>query len=47
MFEERHFGYKDHAFLETYPDFPRPQFYKKLFRECGLDADDKPTWPER
>ena len=47
MFEERHFGYKDHAFVETYPDFPRPEFYKKLFRECGLDADDKPTWPER
>jgi uncharacterized protein (DUF169 family) len=47
MFEERGFGYKDHAFVETYPDFPRPEFYKKLFRECGLDADDKPTWPER
>ncbi|MBN1568611.1 MAG: DUF169 domain-containing protein [Acidobacteria bacterium] len=45
MFEERGFGYRHHAFLEMRPDFPRPEFYKKLFRECGLDADDIPTWP--
>ncbi len=45
MFEERKFGYRHHAFLEMRPDFPRPDFYKKLFRECGLDADDVPTWP--
>lgn len=44
-FEDMHFGYKDHAFVETCADFPRPEFYKKLFRECGLDADDEPTWP--
>jgi uncharacterized protein (DUF169 family) len=45
MFESMHFGYKDFAFMETCADFPRPEFYKKLFRECGLDADDVPTWP--
>jgi uncharacterized protein (DUF169 family) len=45
MFEEKKFGYRLHAFLEMRPDFPRPDFYKKLFRECGLDADDIPTWP--
>jgi uncharacterized protein (DUF169 family) len=47
MFEENHFGYKEHAFWETYPDFPRPEFYKNLFRECGLDADDVLTWPDK
>jgi uncharacterized protein (DUF169 family) len=46
-FEEMKFGYKHHAFLEMCPDFPRPDFYKRLFRECGLDADDIPTWPVR
>jgi uncharacterized protein (DUF169 family) len=45
MFETMHFGLKDHVFMETCADFPRPEFYKKLFRECGLDADDAPTWP--
>jgi uncharacterized protein (DUF169 family) len=45
MFEERKFGFKHNAFWETRPDFPRPEFYKKLFRECGLEADDIPTWP--
>jgi uncharacterized protein (DUF169 family) len=45
MFEERGFGYRHNAFWETRPDFPRPEFYKKLFRECGLDAEDIPTWP--
>lgn len=47
MFDERKFGYKYRAFLEMRPDFPRPDFYKRLFRECGLDADDIPTWPAR
>jgi uncharacterized protein (DUF169 family) len=47
MFEERKFGYRHHAFMETCADFPRPDFYKRLFRECGLDADDIPTWPAR
>jgi uncharacterized protein (DUF169 family) len=46
-FEEMRFGYQHHAFLEMRPDFPRPEFYKNLFRECGLDADDIPTWPTR
>jgi uncharacterized protein (DUF169 family) len=45
MFEERKFGYRHHAFWEMRPDFPRPDFYKNFFRECGLDADDIPTWP--
>jgi uncharacterized protein (DUF169 family) len=45
MFEEMKMGYRHHAFLEMRPDFPRPDFYKRLFRECGLDADDVPTWP--
>jgi uncharacterized protein (DUF169 family) len=44
VFETMHFGYKDQSFWETRPDFPRPEFYKNLFRECGLDADDEPTW---
>ena len=45
-FEERGFGYRHNAFWETRPDFPRPEFYKKLYRECGLEGDDIPTWPE-
>ena len=45
-FEERGFGYRHNAFWETRPDFPRPEFYKKLYRECGLQGDDIPTWPE-
>jgi hypothetical protein len=36
---------RHHAFLEMRPEFPRPDFYKKLFRECGMDADDIPTRP--
>jgi len=47
MFDERKFGYRHHAFLEMRPDFPRPDFYKNFFRQCGLDADDVPTWPVR
>jgi uncharacterized protein (DUF169 family) len=46
-FEDRKMGYRHDAFLEFAPDFPRPQFYKDLYRECGLDADDVPTWPVR
>ena len=45
MFAERKLGYRHHAFLEMQPDFARPEFYKNLFRKCGLDADDVPTWP--
>lgn len=44
-FEERNLGYRENAFLEMRPDFPRPEFYKRLYRECGLDADDVPSWP--
>jgi uncharacterized protein (DUF169 family) len=40
-------GYRDSAFWEMRFDFPRPDFYKRLYRECGLDADDKPEWPEK
>jgi uncharacterized protein (DUF169 family) len=47
MFDERKLGYKHHAFWEMRPDFPRPDFYKRLFRECGLEGDDIPTWPIR
>jgi uncharacterized protein (DUF169 family) len=45
IFDERKWGYRHHAFLEMRPDFPRPEFYKKFARECGLDSDDIPTWP--
>lgn len=45
-FDERKMGYRDHAFLETRSDFPRPDFYKRLYREVGLDGNDTPTWPE-
>ena len=46
QFEEMKFGYKHNAFLEMRPDFPRPDFYKRLFRESGLEGNDIPTWPE-
>jgi uncharacterized protein (DUF169 family) len=46
-FDEMRMGHRYHSFLEMRPDFPRPEFYKRLYRECGLDGDDKPTWPER
>jgi uncharacterized protein (DUF169 family) len=36
--EERRAGYID-SFMEMKPDFPRPDFYKKLFKKCGLEAD--------
>jgi uncharacterized protein (DUF169 family) len=45
-FDEMKMGYRDHAFLETRSDFPRPDFYKRLYREVGLDGNDTPTWPE-
>lgn len=46
-FDEMKMGHRNQTFLEMRPDFPRPDFYKRLYRECGLDADDKPTWPEQ
>jgi uncharacterized protein (DUF169 family) len=45
IFEERKMGYRHNALWEVMPDFPRPDFYKKFYRECGLEADDVPTWP--
>lgn len=39
-FESTQQGYRDHAFMEICPDFPRPSFYRQLFRASGLDADD-------
>jgi uncharacterized protein (DUF169 family) len=45
MFEERKMGYRHNALWEVMPDFPRPDFYKRFYRECGLEADDVPTWP--
>ena len=45
-FDGYNMGLRDHSFHEMRPDFPRPDFYKRLYRECGLDADDEPTWPE-
>jgi uncharacterized protein (DUF169 family) len=44
-FEKIQLGYRQNMLWETRPDFPRPEFYKKLFRECGLDASDTLTWP--
>jgi uncharacterized protein (DUF169 family) len=43
-FDEMKMGYRYDPFLEISPNFPRPDFYKRLYRECGLDADDVPTW---
>jgi uncharacterized protein (DUF169 family) len=43
-FEKRKMGYRYSPFMEISGDFPRPDFYKRLYRECGLDADDVPTW---
>jgi uncharacterized protein (DUF169 family) len=45
-FDDMKMGHKHGAFMELGADFSRPDFYKRLFRECGLDADDKLTWPE-
>ncbi len=47
VLDGRHMGYRNHAFLEIRGDFPRPDFYKRLFRETGLDADDTAVWPEK
>jgi hypothetical protein len=43
-FEERNMGYQHNAFWEMRPDFPRPDFYKRLYRDLGLDANDTRTW---
>jgi uncharacterized protein (DUF169 family) len=38
-FEEMGMGYT-HFFQEMRPDFPRPEFYKKLFKMWGLDVEE-------
>lgn len=45
-FDEMKRGHRHGAFLEFRADFSRPDFYRSLFRECGLYADDKLKWPE-
>lgn len=45
-FDDMKRGHKNGAFIELRSDFSRPDFYKDLFRECGLDADDVMMWPE-
>lgn len=37
--EERKTGYLYHT-MEMRPDFPRPEFYKRLFKMWGLDVED-------
>jgi len=39
QFEERRQGYTQSTMMMQ-ADFPRPEFYKKLFREWGLDVED-------
>jgi uncharacterized protein (DUF169 family) len=38
FFDERKMGYT-HFHMEMQPDFPRPEFYKKLFEMWGLDVE--------
>jgi uncharacterized protein (DUF169 family) len=38
-FEERKLGYTRFT-MEMRPDFPRPEFYKRLFEMWGLDIED-------
>ena len=45
-FDDMKRGHKHGAFIEFRSDFSRPDFYRGLFRECGLYADDKLKWPE-
>ncbi len=45
-FDDMKRGHKHGAFIEFRSDFSRPDFYRGLFRECGLYADDKLEWPE-
>jgi len=37
--EERKSGYT-HFYMEMRPDFPRPEFYQKLFEKWGLDVEE-------
>ena len=45
-FDDMKRGHRHGAFIEFRSDFSRPDFYRNLFRECGLYADDKLKWPE-
>jgi uncharacterized protein (DUF169 family) len=38
QFEERDFNYA-HAAMFMLPDFPRPDFYQRLFKDWGLDTE--------
>jgi uncharacterized protein (DUF169 family) len=38
-FEERNMGHT-HFAMDMRPDFPRPEFYKKLFEMWGLDVEE-------
>jgi uncharacterized protein (DUF169 family) len=40
FFEEIKMGYT-HLNMQIMPDFPRPEFYKDLYKVWGLDAPDK------
>jgi hypothetical protein len=35
-FKEQPFSYRNHNYFMQ-PDFPRPDFYKKMFKEWGLE----------
>ncbi len=41
-FEEKGMGYKQ-LNMELQPDFPRPDFYREVFRMWGLDVEDHPV----
>lgn len=45
-FDDMERGHKHGAFIEFRSDFSRPDFYRNLFHECDLYADDKLNWPE-
>lgn len=45
-FDDMKWGHKHGAFIEFRSDHSRPDFYRSLFRECGLYADDTLDWPE-
>lgn len=45
-FDDMKRGHKHGAFIEFRSDHSRPDFYRNLFRECGLYADDMLDWPE-
>jgi hypothetical protein len=38
-FDEMKMGYTNFT-MDIRPDFPRPEFYKELFKTWGLDVED-------